>query len=76
MGTRIRDRRDNRIGVGDLVKYQFKNWDGYETKVGLVTSITDPAEWQGTEIIKVLGFDGEVYTIHPEYLEKIEERNE
>jgi hypothetical protein len=59
-----------------LVKYQFKNWDGYETKVGLVTSITDPAEWQGTEIIKVLGFDGEVYTIHPEYLEKIEERNE
>ena len=76
MGTRIRDRRDNRIGVGDLVEYRFKNWDGYETKVGLVTYIDDGPAWQGTEVIKVLGFDGEIHMIHPEYLEKIEEQDE
>jgi len=76
VGTRIRDRRNNRIGVGDLVEYQFKNWDGYETKVGLITYIDSRAAWQGTEVIKVLGLDGEMYTIHPEYLEKIEEHNE
>ncbi len=72
MGAGVRDRRNRGIVIGDLVEYRFKNWNGYETKVGLVTYIDGPPAWQTDTVIKVLGFDGEIYTIHPTYLTKIE----
>jgi len=74
MGVGVRSRRNNRHGIGDLVQYKFKSWDGYRDAAGLVIEIIEAEEWETTPVYKILGLDGITYMIHPEYLESIGKR--
>ena len=76
MGTGARSRRNNRFSIGELVTYHFKTWKGYRLDVGLVSEVIETREWETTPVYKILGFDGEMYMIHPEFLEPLGKTND
>ena len=59
--------------IGDLVRYEFRTISGPVLKVGLVLT---SAAALGSNVWKVLGLDGQEYSIHDEYLKPINFKEE
>ena len=59
--------------MGDLAGYEFRTLQGNKVKIGLITGISAAL---GDNVWCVLGFDGEEYRIHGDYLYTREEREQ
>ena len=55
--------------IGELVNYKFRTLDGDRLDGGLVAG---RCNLMGSNVWKILGFDGKDYRIHGDYLYKIE----
>jgi len=56
---------NKQFNIGDIVEYTFRTIRGDETRPGLISGRSVPL---GAKVWEVLGFDGEEYKIHADYL--------
>ena len=56
---------NQQFNVGDIVEYTFRTIRGDEVRPGLISGCSAGL---GANVWEVLGFDGEEYKIHADYL--------